>query len=286
MHLVYQALDKRAVPTSLPPELQKTESLGYNRPHSADQGFVANFPTDIAPPPIPPLPTMSPSPMSQIITNTSNIELHSNSSLVPPIAAISPTKPLSNWVVSGTNRSRFDLIFADCDSDKDGLVSGGEVRDIFLKSGIPQICLAQIWSLSDTFQNGKLTSEQFALAMWLVERKKAGIDPPEFLAPDMIPPSLRDSAVVADSSFEKKADPQPTYSNPELEMISKEIDELVKERKVLELEVAQRETDIRSKTTEVSTLQDELDSLVATLKQLEQQKSDAEKRLEELKDQV
>lgn len=33
--------------------------------------------------------------------------------------------------------------------------------------------------------------EQFSLAMWLVERKLKGIDPPNTLSPEMVPPSNR-----------------------------------------------------------------------------------------------
>ena len=40
-------------------------------------------------------------------------------------------------------------------------------------------------------QEGKLNPEQFALAMWLINRKQAGKDPPAALTPDMVPPSLR-----------------------------------------------------------------------------------------------
>ena len=40
-------------------------------------------------------------------------------------------------------------------------------------------------------QEGKLNPEQFALAMWLINRKQSGKDPPATLTPDMVPPSLR-----------------------------------------------------------------------------------------------
>ena len=40
-------------------------------------------------------------------------------------------------------------------------------------------------------QTGKLTSEQFALAMWLIQQKIAGIDPPQTLSAEMIPPTMR-----------------------------------------------------------------------------------------------
>jgi hypothetical protein len=52
MHLVYKALDSRAIPSSLPKELlkpAKSDDFGNG-------GFVANFPTDIVPvaPVVPP----------------------------------------------------------------------------------------------------------------------------------------------------------------------------------------------------------------------------------------
>lgn len=76
------------------------------------------------------------------------------------------------------------------------------------------------------------------------------------------------------------------YTNPELEMISKEIEELAKERRLLDSELVQKEADIRIKNGEVRNLQSELDTLVATLKQLENQKGEAQKRLNDLKAQV
>lgn len=90
-------------------------------------------------------------------------------------------------------------------------------------------------------------------------------------------------------------------------MISKEIEELAKERRALETEIAQKEADIRIKNGEVRSLQvifkinlinhnikleilllfqSELDTLSATLKQLENQRGEAQKRLDDLKAQV
>lgn len=69
-------------------------------------------------------------------------------------------------------------------------------------------------------------------------------------------------------------------------MISKEIEELTKERHAIEAEVAQKEADIRIKTGEMRSLQSELDTLTATLKQLETQRGEAQKRLDDLKTQV
>uniref|UniRef100_A0A182PFS9 Epidermal growth factor receptor substrate 15-like 1 n=1 Tax=Anopheles epiroticus TaxID=199890 RepID=A0A182PFS9_9DIPT len=288
MHLVYEALDKRAIPAVLPPQLQRNYSAppgqnggGFDAFGSGGDGgggFVANFPSDIAPPPVvPPLPAAlaRPPPITGVVAPA-----------IPPVPMaplISTSAPIevTSWVVSPLERCKYEEIFNKSDTDRDGLVSGLEIKDVFLQSGVAQNKLAHIWALCDSNQSGKLKLEEFCLAMWFVDRAKKGIDPPQALAPNMVPPSLRKSSLI-----QAQEPPQPTYSNPELEMISKEIDELAKERRLLEQEVAQKEADVRIKSGELRSLQSELDTLTATLKQLENQKGEAQKRLDDLKNQV
>lgn len=51
--------------------------------------------------------------------------------------------------------------------------------------------------LCDIGDIGKLTREQFALALYLINQKLSkGIDPPQTLSPEMIPPSDRLSRQV------------------------------------------------------------------------------------------
>lgn len=51
-------------------------------------------------------------------------------------------------------------------------------------------------ALADTRQIGKLTREQFALAMHLIQQKVSkGMDPPQTLTADMIPPSERGTPI-------------------------------------------------------------------------------------------
>ncbi|KAG4075354.1 hypothetical protein HA402_003145 [Bradysia odoriphaga] len=288
MHLVYQALDKKAVPSILPNELQRS-NLEPQKPGNDDGSFVANFPSNIAPPPVPPLPASIPK-MTRIPPTVPNVA----PLISTDIDLLTTSPPAVDWVVSAADQQRFGQMFKNCDLDHDGLVSGMEVKDVFLQSGIPQLCLAKIWALCDCSQSGKLTSEQFALAMWMVDRKRNGMEPPDCLAPNMIPPSQRTGTVDLmggivgmDNNLLMQTDPPPpTYSNPELEMISKEIEELSRERRLLETDVAQKEADIRIKSGEVRSLQSELDTLAATLKQLETQKGEAQKRLDDLKTQV
>lgn len=96
------------------------------------------------------------------------------------------------------------------------------------------------------------------------------------LAPEMVPPSLRPKEGSAD---------ELTHS-AELELITKEIEGLVAEKRQLETQIAQKEADVKIKNGEVRNLQTELDTLTATLKQLEIQKREAQKRLDDLDTQV
>lgn len=88
--------------------------------------------------------------------------------------------------------------------------------------------------------------------MWFVERKQRGVDPPHVLTANMVPPSMRSIVPGVDLQPQEV---KPTYSNPELEMISNEIEELARERRALETEIAQKEADVRIKNGEVRSLQ-------------------------------
>ncbi|XP_049860000.1 epidermal growth factor receptor substrate 15-like 1 isoform X3 [Schistocerca gregaria] len=244
MHLVYKALEKYTIPSSLPPELM---------PPSKRKDMM---------------PAVS-------MSNVPNLGTGGDSKSILPGA---PSVP---WVVTVEEKTKYDTLFEQTDIDKDGFVSGLEIKDVFLQSGVPQPVLAHIWSLCDIKQCGKLNSEQFALAMWLINQKLQGISPPATLTPEMIPPCFRTKQPV-DGLVENNNAP---YSNPELDMITKDIEELAKEKHILETDIAQKEADIKIKNGEIKSLQSELDTLAATLKQLENQKGEAQKRLNDLKSQ-
>ncbi|XP_034936533.1 epidermal growth factor receptor substrate 15-like 1 isoform X2 [Chelonus insularis] len=261
MHLVYKALEKHAIPSVLPPELMPP---GKRK----DTPLISDTTEPIKAPPIPPLPNAS------AINNL--VGLQSTKPLQPQ------SQPQTQWVVTPEDQAAADKLFLQADMDMDGFVSGTEIKDVFLQSGLPQTVLAHIWALCDLGQSGKLNKEQFALAMWLIKQKLRGIDPPSSLTPEMMPPSLRkftDGGIVENNNVSG-------YSNPELDMISKDIAELARERRTMEQDIAQKEADIKIKNGEIKSLQSELDTLAATLKQLENQRGEAQKRLNDLKAQV
>lgn len=178
MHLVYKALDRRAIPSSLPKELQK----GFLKSEEISGGFVANFEmaSNIVPvAPVIPAPGRPAQPGAAI----------------PAIPAPSSVAN-GDWVLTTVEKLKYQELFEKCDLDRDGMVSGVEIKDVFLKSGLQTQLLAHIWALCDTDQSGKLSNEQFALACWFIDRKKKGIDPPLALTPEMVPPSMRPNAAA------------------------------------------------------------------------------------------
>eukprot|EP00041_Stephanoeca_diplocostata_P032452 m.1040055 g.1040055 ORF g.1040055 m.1040055 type:complete len:947 (+) comp24152_c0_seq10:199-3039(+) len=96
------------------------------------------------------------------------------------------------WVVSNADLATYNSFFKGVDRDNDGLVNGADVMGIFLSSKLSKDVLAQVWNLVDTKANGLLNAEQFALAMWIISEKVKGVEVPKKLAPNMVPPSLRE----------------------------------------------------------------------------------------------
>uniref|UniRef100_A0A8B9LEP7 Epidermal growth factor receptor pathway substrate 15-like 1a n=1 Tax=Astyanax mexicanus TaxID=7994 RepID=A0A8B9LEP7_ASTMX len=266
MHLVYRALEKEPVPSVLPSSLI---------PPSKRKKSAGSLPGMA-----PVLPGSPPPPKDSLRSTPSHGSMNSLNSAgsLSPKHTIKSSQHSVNWVVPAADRQRYDDIFLKTDADLDGFVSGQEVKDIFMHSGLPQNILAHIWALADTRQMGKLTREQFALAMHFIQQKVSkGLDPPQALTPEMIPPSERgtpdSSSSVGSGEF---------TGIKELDDISQEIAQLQREKYTLEQDIREAEEAIRHKTTEVQEMQNDLDRETCSLQELEAQKQDAQDRLDEM----
>ncbi|XP_068563904.1 epidermal growth factor receptor substrate 15-like 1 isoform X2 [Cebidichthys violaceus] len=300
MHLVYRALEKEPVPALLPsaliPPSKRKKSLG------SVAGSMPGLPAS----PPPPKDSLRSTP-----SHGSMNSLNSTGSLSPKHTLKSGQHSL-NWVVPVSDRGRYDDIFLKTDADLDGFVSGHEVKEIFMHSGLSQNLLAHIWALADTRQIGKLTREQFALAMYFIQQKVSkGVDPPQALTADMIPPSERSTPVPSLSGYmtpvgsemaalsEMRRDSSSSVGSgeftgiKELDDISQEIAQLqstlaftqwntLREKYTLEQDIRETEEAIRHKSAEVQEMQNDLDRETASLQELEAQKQDAQDRLEEM----
>uniref|UniRef100_A0A8C5FQ05 Epidermal growth factor receptor substrate 15-like 1 n=1 Tax=Gadus morhua TaxID=8049 RepID=A0A8C5FQ05_GADMO len=280
MHLVYRAMEQEPVPATLPSNLippSKRRKSGMKL-----AGAVAVLPGLFG---------MSlssaPSPLKETLRPTPS--LSAVASLGTPTSGLSPKHSFKsspqqtssvNWVVPLADRGRYDDLFLKTDTDMDGLVTGTEVIEIFMLSSLPQTMLAQIWGLADTKQMGKLSREQFSLAMYLIQQKVSqGTDPPQSLTPDMIPPSERSAPAADSNSSSGSAD---LTGIKELDDLSQEIAQLQRDKYVLELEIREKEEAIRQQNTEVQEMQVDLDRENGTLQDAESQKQDAKERLEEM----
>uniref|UniRef100_A0AAQ4R653 Epidermal growth factor receptor pathway substrate 15 n=1 Tax=Gasterosteus aculeatus aculeatus TaxID=481459 RepID=A0AAQ4R653_GASAC len=287
MYLVYRALEGEHVPMSLPPPLVP--------------------PSKRKKPSLPPAMPLLPSPPSVKDSRSS----HAGSRSLPH-----PPKPfffllLLQWVVSAADKTKYDELFGKTDGDMDGLVSGPEVRDIFLKTGLPSATLARIWELCDIGDIGKLTREQFALALHLInQRLTKGLEPPQSLLPEMIPPSDRQTAALRctvelcfqDTMVVQREEVQGKGKEgsveswmglggfgvpglPALSLVAKYSCLLCwtpREKSSVEEEIKEKEEAIRQRSTEVQDLQGEVAKESGELQQLQAQRQKVQDALEEL----
>lgn len=94
-----------------------------------------------------------------------------------------------DWVVS-KERSKWDAIFESLNPVK-GKITGSAAKKEMVKSRLPNPVLAKVWRLSDVDQDGALDSDEFALAMHLINIKLEGYDLPEDLPDHLVPPSKK-----------------------------------------------------------------------------------------------
>lgn len=129
MHLVYKALEKYAIPNTLPPELMEPVK---RKGSTSLNATLINRGVDGIKPEVPPL----------------NVQPAVS---VTPIKPTQPVQPNISWVVTTEEKAKSDALFIKSDIDKDGFVSGQEIKDVFLQSGVIQPVLAHIWYVYNCF---------------------------------------------------------------------------------------------------------------------------------------
>lgn len=73
----------------------------------------------------------------------------------------------------------------------DGKISGAAAKSELIKSKLPNSVLSKVWKLSDVDADGFLDSDEFCLAMHLINVKLDGNELPNVLPDHLIPPSKR-----------------------------------------------------------------------------------------------
>ncbi|XP_034145764.1 intersectin-1 isoform X4 [Esox lucius] len=122
--------------------------------------------------------------------NRSSAKLQKGQSFETASAPV-PPQPPPDWAVPNSSRLKYRQLFNSHDKMMSGHLTGPQARTILMQSSLPQTSLASIWNLSDIDQDGKLTAEEFILAMHLIDMAMSGLPLPPVLPPDFIPPTFR-----------------------------------------------------------------------------------------------
>ncbi|XP_041351403.1 intersectin-1-like isoform X5 [Gigantopelta aegis] len=98
------------------------------------------------------------------------------------------------WTMPHQSKLKYTQLFNTNDRNKRGFLTGVEARAILLQSNLPQPLLAQIWTLSDVDNDGKLTCDEFCIAMHLSDLARSGVTLPPKLPAELVPASMRGRA--------------------------------------------------------------------------------------------
>uniref|UniRef100_A0A673C2Y4 Intersectin 1 (SH3 domain protein) n=1 Tax=Sphaeramia orbicularis TaxID=375764 RepID=A0A673C2Y4_9TELE len=195
MKLIKLKLQGHPLPPSLPPSMKQPP---LPLPPQAGMPPMAPIPTPlpgVPPLPLPPLPvgvspplvSSAPPPLPQPIANGAP-----PTGMMQPISSFShpgnnqtlqhwraqPTSTQADWAVPQSSRLKYRQLFNSHDKMMSGHLTGPQARTILMQSSLPQSQLATIWSLSDIDQDGKLTAEEFILAMHLIDMAMSGLPLP------------------------------------------------------------------------------------------------------------
>ncbi|KAI0818801.1 hypothetical protein BC629DRAFT_1588129 [Irpex lacteus] len=149
-----------------------------------------------SPPPLPPRSPLSPTSSSIFQSPFRGAPSSSPSPPATPSGSAIFTRdgqtsapPGWNWDVSPTDKANADKFFDTLDPWKHGFIEGDAAVAFMSKSKLSTEDLGRIWDLADIHRNGRLTREEFAVAMYLIRGKLAGREIPETLPASLIPPA-------------------------------------------------------------------------------------------------
>uniref|UniRef100_A0A665UZX2 Intersectin 1 (SH3 domain protein) n=1 Tax=Echeneis naucrates TaxID=173247 RepID=A0A665UZX2_ECHNA len=190
MKLIKLKLQGHPLPPTLPPSMKQPplplpSQTGFGMPPMAPMATPIPAPLSGVPPlPLPPLPvgvspplvSSAPPPLPQPIANGAP-----PTGMMQPISGFSHPgnkTPPADWAVPQSSRLKYRQLFNSHDKMMSGHLTGPQARTILMQSSLPQSQLATIWSLSDIDQDGKLTAEEFILAMHLIDMAMSGLPLP------------------------------------------------------------------------------------------------------------
>jgi len=220
----------------------------------------------------------------------------------------------NEYAISQQEKEKYDPLFNKLDTMGNQYVTGEQSMDFFLKSGLSTPELAQIWELADMNKTGRLSREEFYIAMHLIRQTKSGMKLPTTLPSVLIPPSLRKGSTSSIGASSSQYNQQPlsaTFSNtskvgsdtllnsfdsPSSKFTNTSSNDnlgygslrsaggtVEKEVNQLKSEIQQMEGNITSMTNDKQISRNQRDQLEQELKELVSKKNDLSMKLTQLK---
>ncbi|VEU21228.1 DEKNAAC102174 [Brettanomyces naardenensis] len=142
------------------------------------------------------LPTVLPEPIWSAAKQSAPPPVHSESvtSAAPAVPAVpavpsapspstpsssSPSTNLDTWIMSPQQQQQYGSIFDSLDKAHRGAITGSEVANFLMTSKLSNDVLATIWELANLNNQDDFNRQEFAIAMYLVQKKLAGYELPE-----------------------------------------------------------------------------------------------------------
>lgn len=173
----YMPVTQPLIQTASVPPIMGLDLLGNKLP-SPVETTAAN--TSLPAPPTPPSGTPS--------------RAMSISEKQPSLESPSAASGQLEWAIKSQAKLKYTQLFNTTDRTRSGFLTGPQARNLMVQTKLPQLVLAQIWTLSDMDSDGRLGCEEFVLAMYLCEMASQGDPIPTTLPPDLVPPSFRKSS--------------------------------------------------------------------------------------------
>ncbi|KAF6765030.1 UBA/TS-N domain-containing protein [Ephemerocybe angulata] len=174
------------IPTSLPPGLYQQAGGAVASHLSGNSGTFSPAHSTFS---IQPQSTGQRSTMIQ--PNHTGMSVSSIPSRPAPALPARPSVVSSPFNTPAQPAANFDSWFDGLDTQKAGYIEGEVAVPFMLQSGLPGEILASVWDLADINNDGRLTRDGFAVAMYLIQKKLIGVEIPTQLPPSLIPPSMR-----------------------------------------------------------------------------------------------
>jgi len=146
-------------------------------------------------------------------------------------------QPGWSWILSTKQKKQFHKEFNKIKVE--GFVTGMQAKNVFPSYGVDFGDLATIWSLSDRDLDNQLNLEEFCIARFLIEARKASVD-----FPSSLPESLLSSV------YEGEKDTKQKEKNQEPKGVKLDKPSRSKEKIKLEESPAKSDADAKKKTAE------------------------------------